>query len=324
MCLHRYHCPNRPYDCRIDPLISAIFSVPPGRWAVAVSGGADSLALLRLVCDRRPDVAVHVIHLNHETRGVESDADACLVAEVAKNLSVLCTVARLSEIVPRLTPCPKNASSRYRAARIELFGQVVSQNNLLGVILAHHADDQAETVLVRLLRGSAPAGLTGMSVKSHLGSLFMLRPLLGVEARLLRDYLLGVDQPWREDASNASPKYLRNRLRPMIRRDAQLRRALFEMADGCRALKTWITETAPSLSPEFPTDALGSLPPVLGRESARQWLISMGSPPGKLSEHVLNQLVAMAADAATAARQDFPGNVVLGRKSGRIFQIAAT
>jgi len=283
-----------------------------------VSGGADSLALLRAICDHRPDVSIHVAHLNHQTRGADSDADASLVAEVARNLSLPCTVSLLSDIAPRLNPSPANASSRYRAARIELFREIVTQNNLRGVILAHHADDQAETVLVRLLRGSAPAGVTGMSVETRLGSLLMLRPLLGVPSQRLREYVREIGQTWRDDASNASPQYLRNRLRPMIRRDGELREALIAMADGCRALKTWVSETSPTLSREFPVEMLSGLPPALGRESARRWLISVGAPPGKLAEQVLNQLVNMATDAASAARQDFPGNILVRRKGGMI------
>jgi len=289
---------------------------------VAVSGGADSVALLTLLHNNRPEISPHIVHLNHQTRGHDSDADAAFVRALAQKFSLPHTIAQLSDIQPNLVRPPANASSRYRAARIELFRQTVIRHNLLGVIVAHHANDQAETVLLRLLRGSAPAGLTGMAPKAHLGSLLILRPLLAVDSQQLRAYLRTQNQPWREDASNASPKYLRNRLRPLLQKDPALRGALRALADACANLKDWMIANAPALPPEFPTAALATLPPTLARESARRWLISIGSPPGKLSEHVLTRLVQMASDAATPSRQHFPARLQIVRRGGMIFPVA--
>ena len=88
-----------------------------------------------------------------------------------------------------MTSLPKNLSARYRAIRIELFRRVVAHENLLGVILAHQADDQAETIFLRLLRGSGPAGLAGMSPRRQISGLTMLRPLLNVRRSELREFL---------------------------------------------------------------------------------------------------------------------------------------
>jgi tRNA(Ile)-lysidine synthase len=91
------------------------------------------------------------------------------------------------------------------------------RDHLDGVILAHHADDQAETVLLRLLRGSGYAGLAGMARDSDVGGLRVLRPLLTVRAESLRQYLKSRSLSWREDSSNRSGKYLRNRVRIFLR-----------------------------------------------------------------------------------------------------------
>ena len=83
----------------------------------------------------------------------------------------------------------------------------MKEHGLAGVILAHHADDQAETVLLRLLRGSGFAGLAGMSARSIVGGLTILRPLLGAPRESFREHLGGIGQTWREDQSNQSSQY---------------------------------------------------------------------------------------------------------------------
>jgi tRNA(Ile)-lysidine synthetase-like protein len=261
---------------------------------------------------------MHVVHLDHQTRAGASTEDAAFVAELAGRFSIPCTVARLEDVEPGLARLPVNTSSRYRAVRQELFRRVVAEQNLQGVLLAHHADDQAETVLLRLIRGSSPAGLVGMASDTRLGELRVLRPLLGATGGQLRDYLCSAGQGWREDASNASTQYLRNLLRPLIRRDAELQSALVALGDACRHYREWVVRTAPELSCEFDVEALYRVPGVLARESARRWLTAAGCRPDKLSEEVLDRLVQMALDAATSPRQNFPGGVTVSRRGGRM------
>src|SRR5437016_831881 len=146
-------------------LSDAIAAIPACGWAVGVSGGADSVALL-LLLHERPGIRLHVAHLNHQTRGSQNDKEAAFVADLSKKLHLPCTIETRSNIEATTSPLPANKSARFRAARRELFRRVVTEHNLAGVILAHHADDQAETVLQRLLRGSGPAGLGGMEPTS--------------------------------------------------------------------------------------------------------------------------------------------------------------
>src|SRR4051794_1089672 len=120
--------------------------IPAGRWAVGVSGGAGSGALLFMLYDRASnapgELAASVVHLDHETRGMASAADADFVRELAGRLGLPCTVGRRSEIEPTLGELPPNPSARYRAARLALFRRACAGHGLNGVILAHHADDQ--------------------------------------------------------------------------------------------------------------------------------------------------------------------------------------
>src|SRR5206468_4004488 len=124
-------------------LNSAAASVPPGRWAIGVSGGADSVALVCLL-HGRADLSLRVVHLDHELRGEQSAADARFVCELADVLKVPCTARRLSQM-PSALPLPANLSARLRAFRLALFRQVVAELGLQGVLLAHHGDDQADT-----------------------------------------------------------------------------------------------------------------------------------------------------------------------------------
>jgi tRNA(Ile)-lysidine synthetase-like protein len=304
-----------PEKMDIQPLQLAIQSVPAGAWAVAVSGGADSVALLRLL-RRRDDLALRVVHLDHQTRGEASAADAEFVRRLAGELGIPCTVARRADVERHLPATLPNPSARYRAARIELFRSVVAERELQGVILAHHADDQAETVLHRLVRGSGPAGLAGMSPRTQLGELLILRPLLGQRRAELRGYLNSIGQGWREDASNTSDDYLRNRLRKWLAREPGLHEALMAMGEACRTAGAWAKGAAPRLEETFASEQLARLPDVLAHESARRWLVERGAPPEELSEGVLDRFVEMARDAASPPRANFPGGISVRRREG--------
>jgi tRNA(Ile)-lysidine synthetase-like protein len=305
-------------QARWQPLQLAASTVPPGRWAVGVSGGADSVALLLLLAQRK-DLSLHVVHLDHQTRGEESTADTRFVQDLAKHLELPATIALRSEIERSLAKIPTNLSARFRAARLELFNQTVAANQLIGVVLGHHADDQAETILHRLIRGAGPASLAAMSPRATVAGLRILRPLLAIRSADLREFLDEIAQPWREDSSNRSTKYLRNQLRIILTENPGLAQSLLHLGNTCRHLKKWLTLTAPHLDESFPVAILASLPPPLARHSAGQWLAERGSPIDQLNSMVCDRLIAMAADAATPSRRHFPGKLLVRRRQGLIF-----
>jgi tRNA(Ile)-lysidine synthase len=289
----------------------------PGRWAVAVSGGADSVALLLLLAERG-DLSLHVVHLDHQLRGNASDEDAKFVADLAADLKLPCTIARRDEIEPELRDLPANPSARYRAVRMELFRRTIAVENLDGVLLAHHADDQAETILLRLLRGAGPGALAGMSARRKLAGIEILRPLLATRRVHLLDFLNRRGQTWREDASNQSDDYARNRVRKFLQATPELVEPLLNLGSSSRDLIFWARQSAPKLAMDFPAKILAALPRILARQSARRWLLNRGAPPGELTAAVLDRLCLMAADAATASYQDFPGMLRISRRRGRI------
>jgi tRNA(Ile)-lysidine synthetase-like protein len=299
-------------------LASAVKSVPAGAWAVAVSGGADSVALLSLLRSRA-DLQLHIVHLDHQTRGQQSTHDALFVANCAARWNILCTLATREQLEPALADLPTNLSARFRALRLALFQRVVRDHHLAGIIVAHHADDQAETILHRLLRGSGYEGLCGMSRNIRLGELRICRPLLNVPRSDLRAFLASVGQTWREDSSNASDKYLRNRLRRFLALYPSLTADLLLLGTACRRLRRWTRFAAPRLPESFPVDQLANLPLLLARQSSRTWLIDRGVSPADITPQSLDRLIAMAADAASPARADFPGSLLVRRRRGILF-----
>lgn len=173
---------------------------------VCVSGGADSVALLDLL--RRLPLKLAVAHLNHRLRGAASDGDEAFVAELASSRGIPCyrrsvDVARLASL-ERLT-----LEEAGRAARYRFFRETAAAIGATSIALAHHRDDQAETVLMRLLRGSGGSGLSAMAPSAGI----LKRPLLAVSRAELEEYLRERGLTWRTDESNCDTTLLRNSIR---------------------------------------------------------------------------------------------------------------
>lgn len=300
-----------------ERLHQVIETVPAGCWVVGVSGGADSTALLRLL-HGRADLRLIVAHLNHETRGEASDGDEQFVHQLADELGCPFESRRLSELDAHLRNAPANPSARYRFARFVHFRETIEKHTAAGVILAHHAMDQAETVFQRLLRGSGYTGLTGISGRAIVQGVHVVRPLLPVHPIFLREYLRSLKQTWREDASNQSDVYERNRVRKMLTLHPSICDALDDLRRECRALHAWVKVYSPLLDRKFAAKELATLPLILARQSAAKWLSDAGCPRDELVPEVLDRLILMTRDASTPARQVFPANVMVHRKAGWI------
>jgi len=177
---------------------------------VGLSGGADSSALLDLLT-KFPDYNLHLVaaHLNHTLRGAESDADEEFCRGLASRYAIPFESRRV-DVARMASELRLNLEDAGRRARIEFLDEVRRKYGAAAVILAHHADDQAETVLMRLLRGSGTTGLSGMAYRNSRG---YLRPLLEISRSEIERYLRAGGLGWREDASNSDTAYLRNRIR---------------------------------------------------------------------------------------------------------------
>ncbi len=300
-----------------EQLEHAIASVPPGPWGVAVSGGADSVALLHLL-HRRTDLRLTVIHLDHLTRQGQSTQDAAFVAAMAKEMALPLASATRRDIEPRLSDPPTNAQALYRALRHELYRQSVEMHELCGVLLAHHADDQAETVLMRLLRGTGIEGLCGIPREPVLGPVRILRPLLHIRRQVLRDFLVRQGIAWREDASNASPHYQRNRVRIFLGDHPDLVDPLLEVSEAFGKLAAWLDAQTPDVGRSPLVRILRQLPPLVQLQSLRNWLLSEGIPADAISLALLERVRSMVEDSASPPGISAPGGIQIRRRSGRL------
>lgn len=183
---------------------------------VAVSGGADSVALLRALCELQLENSkLHVAHFNHGWRGTESEGDEQFVVELTKSLGLSITVGRASSGQPK-------TEQQARHDRYTFFKELATSRSTKWIAAAHTASDRVETTLHNLFRGTGLAGVCTPTVTRPLGhEIVLVRPLLNCFRSEVLAYLNGLNQEFREDSSNRNEAYRRNFLRnavlPMLR-----------------------------------------------------------------------------------------------------------
>src|SRR5688572_14674888 len=185
---------------------------PGDRVLAAVSGGPDSVALLSVLAALAPswDLTLQAVHVNHGLRGAESDEDASFVAGLCDRLGVALAIERVTLAGPAGRRRGRSIQEQAREARYAAMVRVATALRTDKIALGHTADDQAETLVMWMLRGSGTAGLAG--IPPSRGPL-VIRPLLDVGRAEIMAYLEAQGLPFRVDSSNAKPLYLRNRVR---------------------------------------------------------------------------------------------------------------
>lgn len=215
------------------------------RLAVAVSGGADSVALLCAMAEAAAEIGlvVSVAHVHHGIRGAAADEDAEFVRALAQRLGCASHVHRVD------TPAAAREQKQTleeaaRVLRYAWFNELLTGGHADAVATAHTLDDQAETVLHRLLRGAWTEGLGGIHPIVECPHGVILRPLLGVRRAEIEAWLRGLGQAWREDATNAETVFTRNRIRhdllPRLREfNPRVAEQLAHMAELARDEEAW-------------------------------------------------------------------------------------
>ena len=219
-----YHCPVHRLAQSALAYVHAQELVRAGdRVGVAVSGGADSVALLLLMIELRKDLGIvlSVVHLNHQLRGPESDQDEVFVSQLASRhrLELICETRDVRACSEQHKLSLEAAA---RQVRQGFFERTLQTGALSKIATAHTLDDQAETVLLRLVRGTGLRGLGAIrpriTVRDESGQAAgeIVRPLLGIPRAGAREYLTEVGQDWREDSTNLDLKHTRNRVRRLL------------------------------------------------------------------------------------------------------------
>jgi len=269
---------------------------PETRVVAAVSGGSDSVALLHILNDLSKAGVLRldsVAHLNHATRGDASDGDEAFCRSLADALGVPCIAERV-DVPQRARQERLSIEVAARQARQAFLERVRASRGADRIATAHTADDQAETVLLRLVRGAGLRGLGGIAPSRDV----WIRPLLSVSRAELRDELVERGQTWREDSSNLDLANPRNRVRhellPYLAREfnPSARDALTRLADLARADEAALEAAAKSAaasvlhlegdSVRVTTEALSALPEAIQRRIVRQAveMLGPGAAPG--------------------------------------------
>ena len=305
------------------------------RFLIGISGGRDSVALLHALLDdgfRR----LIVCHVDHALRGRASTADARFVQKLADSLNLPFESERI-DVQKLAAVTGQSIETAARAARLAFFARVGLRHRCPTVFLAHHAGDQAETLLLNLFRGAGLAGLTGMSADSTQlvvprqqleggvskpVRLRLVRPMLGISREQVDAFIAARRLPFREDASNASPSHTRNRIRhellplvgdifdrkvvPMLCRTADILRA----DDQCLSAIVGEVKQESLSVPELRTQ-----PAALQRRRILDWL-RVHSVPNAGFEEVQAVLSLMKG---LCAKINLPGNWHARRRAKHLF-----
>lgn len=299
---------------------------------LAISGGRDSVALLHLLLEAGFTNLI-LCHLNHGLRGEESEGDAAFVKRLAKKHALKCEIE--TENVAALAKKQRlSLETAAREARHAFLLRMAEKHDTWVVFVAHHAEDQAETILANLCRGSGLRGLAGMRLVQRLDSgLHLVRPLLQMRRSEIDAWLKSKRLKFREDSSNTSPKHRRNRLRhevlpllkdvftrdvtPLITRFGNLA----DRDDDCMQSQAVVYLSAPGglnedLSLPITKELLALHPAVLSRVIAL-WLRDVLELPGIENDSIEAAMEMLAPGGA--AKINLPHDKHLRRKAKRLW-----
>jgi len=294
------------------------------RLLVGVSGGIDSVSLLHTLV-RQGFRKVTVLHLNHGLRGAAGAADAAFVRALARRLKIPILTAR-ADVAALARERKLSIETAARHARYSFFAQAARQTRCRILLLAHHADDQAETFLFNLLRGGG-SGLGGMRPRT-------IREIDGIKLEILRPWLClwraDIEAcaarekiRYREDASNDSLLHMRNRLRsrvlPMLSKEfgRDIRQSLWRAAEILGAQQEWLDQSLSVNGEELPVAALRALPEALQRHTIHEWLRRHRTP--QISFALVENIRALLPHGAPKARINLPGGKFARRRAGILF-----
>ena len=307
---------------------------------VACSGGPDSTALLHALLALQPALRLklHVAHLNHDFRGQEAEDDAAFVAAMAEKLGLDSTIDEADPIAYQRERGISSFEEAAREVRYRFLTNLANAIDADAIALGHTADDQAETILMHVIRGAGLPGLRGMqeltpwrdTPKGPTATLF--RPLLEATRSETRAYCLDLKIPFREDSTNSSLRFTRNRIRlrllPALREyNPQVRQALVRIGRAATESSDYLNEQLDAHWPEISfmdgnsvaLDAsnLNKLHPTLRAMALRRAFAQSSGSVRRLSEAHVKSMLALAAGPAGKAVH-LPGGLAIHSTQDRL------
>ena len=304
---------------------------------LGVSGGADSMALLHILQGFNREAGwqlhLHVAHLNHQLRGQEAEADAAFVQAAADGLQIPCTIDE-RDIVALAEKDSVGIEEVGRRERYAFFERTCLKIDAKTVAVAHHADDNAETILHRILRGTGIRGLGGIARSRSLApgsEIRVIRPLLRLSRKAILRYLADAGVVYREDQSNQSNDSMRNRIRnsilPEIERQVnpQVSEALNRLGEQAHWVEEYLAETVHrtfetlivSRTDQILTlncDALARKSRIVQTEIIRLAYRSFGLGEQDLSFAHLTSALDLIADPASGKQIQLPGGMSIEKR----------
>ena len=305
----------------------------------AVSGGADSICLLHVLSELRRTLGLTltVAHYNHGLRGREAMADETFVREQAMLLDVPFRAAR-GNVREKARREKVSLETAARSLRYRFLKRTARNVGAGAIVTAHTLDDQAETVLFRLARGTGTRGLAGMRVTSSAQGFPVIRPMLSIRRQAVERYLSARKLTWREDTSNACRDFTRNRIRhdvlPLLANalNPKITESMGRLATIQADEDDWLQELTDGLmrvccrdndAAHLNTAALIPLPRAARRRLWRQWLIANGIEEPDITFKLIENLDSALAQQKTTRRR-LPDNSTVIFRYGRVeFHAAA-
>lgn len=308
---------------------------------VAVSGGLDSMALLNLLVRvnqaKGLGLQLHVAHLNHRLRRQHSDEDAEFVTAQVRALKLACTV-EAADVPARSRESSASIELAARQCRYEFFERLCLKLGAQVVMLAHHADDNVETVLHRIVRGTGVRGLGGIRALRPIregSDIMLLRPLLGMRRAELESYVTAQEIPFRVDATNESTAYSRNRIRhellPFIRErfNPQVDDAVARLSEQARGLEEYLRETCTRMLESIIVEynnrqlvvhgpSLARRPRVIQTQLIREVIMRLGVGEGEITFSHLGAVADLLATAEGSKEVHLPGGLRVARRYSRL------
>ncbi|MBL7157379.1 MAG: tRNA lysidine(34) synthetase TilS [Candidatus Omnitrophica bacterium] len=301
------------------------------RVLVGVSGGPDSVFLVHAL-KRLEDIQgieLFIAHMDHGLRGKESGRDAQFVKKLARSLGVKMAYKKLKSVKSRSKLSPEE---RLREKRYEFFMQAAKELGAGSVATAHTLDDQAETVLMRVIKGSSLKGVIGIHPKRAEGKIKFIRPLFEIRKKEILKYLKNKKISFRVDRTNLEDKFLRNRIRnkvmPYLEKiNPRLKEALFNLAESLREDFEFIEEEKRKIKPIIRSKKCARhillcdlllQPKALQKEIAREALKSVGGNIKRLTYGHWKDIDNFVRKKSRGKSMDLPGGVKMRKTRDRL------